>query len=213
MAITTTVIGKKHNATTFKIVATASLDAATIPLSTTITIVTPGNITFTPASFTITRATGSWITDGVTVGSVLVVAGTASNNGSFIVKSVTASNVVIESDTSSAVNKLVTEVVAATFTGSYKSDLLSYGQIIDGNLQVNIARVRYSVSSTGDVTVTRNSVVVLKLFGHDELECPTSEFNTFPIVSTFTGTAGGTLILEVTKVAGFSSINPAQLSY
>lgn len=214
MSITTTIIGKKHNAATIKFTATADTDTATVALSTPITIAATGNVTFVAATHTLTRTTGSWSTDLVEVGSVLIITNTVSNNGTFIVKSFTATDVVIENNTSSARNYLVDETAAAAaFTGSYKSVLLAYGQIISGTPKVNIARCRYSVSSAGSVSVSRNSVVTLKLFGHDEIECPTSENNTHPIVTLFSTTAGGTLIMEVTKVEGFSAVNPSQLPY
>jgi hypothetical protein len=103
---------------------------------------------------------------------------------------------------------------AASDTATIDLDtLISTGQTVDGTPKVNLARARYSVSSSGDVTVTRNSVTVLKLFGHDEIECPTPEQNTHDIVVTFNNSAGGTIILEVAKVGGYSAINPAGLPY
>lgn len=50
-----------------------------------------GNLTFANANpDTITRTSGSWVTDGVTVGDIVTIAGSASNNGSYTVAAVAA---------------------------------------------------------------------------------------------------------------------------
>lgn len=216
MAIVTTVIGKNNAKATIKFVGDASTDTTTFALSTAITIAATGNVTFSAANKTIVRASGSWITDGVVVGAVLTIAGTTSNNGIFIVKSVdSATQITIESNTSVARNFLVDEVDTngVTWTNSYKSDLLAYGQIISGTPTVNIARCRFSTNSTNDISVSRNSIKVLKLFGTGELDTPTPEQNTQSITVLFSGsgTGGGTLMLELNKIAGFSAVNPAGL--
>jgi hypothetical protein len=70
--------------------------------------------------------------------------------------------------------------------------------------KVNITKVWYSVSSSGDVTITRNSVAVAKLFGHDTIDCfSLAEQNTSDVVVTFNTSAGGTIILELAKVSGY----------
>ena len=67
--------------------------------------------------------------------------------------------------------------------------------------KVNITKVWYSVSSSGAVTVDRNSVTVLKLFGHDTIDCfGLAEQNDQSAVVTFSGSAGGTIIIEFSKV-------------
>lgn len=63
-----------------------------------ITISSTGNITFADnggSPDTITRATGSWVTDGVTAGTVLQFVSTANNNKSFTVASVSALTVTL----------------------------------------------------------------------------------------------------------------------
>lgn len=56
-----------------------------------ISLAAPGNLTFADAGpDTITRTSGSWITDGVTAGSVIVITGSTSNDGSYTVASRTA---------------------------------------------------------------------------------------------------------------------------
>lgn len=85
--------------------------AEDLPLSST------GDLTFTantrPTLDTIDRASGSWITDGVTEGDVITIAGSASNDGSYVVRTV-VSAAQIEVDTQ---HVLVTEgPVSATAT-------------------------------------------------------------------------------------------------
>ena len=191
----------------FKVVGTAAADTVTIPLKTILIIGATGDVTFTAATKKIERASGSWLTDGVTVGSVLLVANSVNKNNTYVVKTVTTLAITVENDLSTYV-PIVDEVASATFGGSYKSDFLAYGQIITGTPKVNIPRVRYSVSSGGDVAFVRNSVTVLKLFGHDEIECLSSEENASDITVTFETSAGGTAIIECSKIAGFGSINP-----
>lgn len=90
------------------------------------------------------------------------------------------------------------------------ANLLSVGQTADGATKlVNLARVHYSVSGTGKVTITRNSVPIAVLFGQGDIAIPSSEENSSNITLTFSGSAGGTVILELAKVQGFGAINPA----
>lgn len=216
MAITKTRIHSTVNKTGFKITATAAADTVTLALKTAITITATGALTYSATNGTITRTTGSWITDGVTIGSVLVIATSASNNGTFIVKDVSATIITIESNTSSARNYLVNETdttPTSVFTGSYKSDFLHYGQVMS-TPAVNIAEMSYSCNAAGQITITRNSVVTHNLFGADHaFHAPSNEQNTFDIVITFVTTVGGTLVIEFSKVDGFSAINPKGLPY
>lgn len=65
-----------------------------------ITITATGDLTFTETGNTLERTTGSWVTDGVTTGTVVTVTNSASNNRSFTVASVTATTLTfISSDT------------------------------------------------------------------------------------------------------------------
>lgn len=62
---------------------------------------TTGNLTFNSGTRKITRATGSWVTDGVTVGDIITITGSVSNNKSFTVQSFADTNtsiVVIPTD-------------------------------------------------------------------------------------------------------------------
>lgn len=108
----------------------------------------------------------------------------------------------------SAVVKVVATAAGDTATINITDDLL-FGDQTVSSPKVNVARATYSVSSSGDVTVTRNSVPIFKFFGHDEFPYASSEQNTHNIVVTFNTSAGGTLVLELSKVNGFSAINPA----
>lgn len=66
-----------------------------------------GNLTFNDANpDTIVRASGSWVSDGVSVGDIVIVAGSVSNNGSFTVANVTALTLTLVS-TDSLTNETV----------------------------------------------------------------------------------------------------------
>ena len=215
MAITKTKFHSSVNKTKFKITADAAAATTTLALKTAITIALPGTSTFDAETGTIVRSTGSWITDGVTIGSVLVIAGTVNNNGVFIVRSVTADTVTIESGTSVAKNVLVDEAVAATYANSYKSEFLHYGQVFNtATPKVNIAEMSYTCNAGGKITLTRNAVVTHALFGSlIGFHAPSNEENASDVVVLFDTTAGGTLVLELSKVEGFSSVNPSALPY
>jgi hypothetical protein len=209
MTITAKIVSRKLNQAVIKVVGTAASDTVTIPIKTTLSIAATGNLTFSATNNTIVRSSGSWVTDGVEVGdnnTVVTITGTVSNNGSYIVKAVDATTITVETKFHGFV-PMTDETVAGTAT-AYKSMLLQYGQKIVGNPSVAIPRVRYSVSSSGAVTIVRNSETVLKLFGHDELETLSYDQPTSDIVVTFDTSAGGTLIMELSKLAGFTTVNP-----
>jgi len=95
----------------------------------TITLGATGNLTFTantrPTLDTITRASGSWITDGVTEGDVVTITGAsdAANNGTFVVRSRTATDISVDT-----VHVLVThaaEAATATAFTPFKRDINS----------------------------------------------------------------------------------------
>ena len=90
---------------------------------------TTGNLTFTANSGNvlgrITRTTGSWITDGVGVGTVLTVASSVSNNKDFTVESIVSATVIEVRESVAAEG-----AVAATATGGFGSGTvvaLEYG--------------------------------------------------------------------------------------
>lgn len=199
MAITKTVIQNSPSRTVFKIVGTAASDTTTIVLKSAITTGATGNVTFAAsgATYTITRTTGSWVTDGYVVGSSITLTGTTSNNGKYSAIGVTALVLTVD-------RPVVNEVAAAAVFTSSNSDLSYPGQTFD-TPSANITKVKYSVSSSGNVTVVRNAVTILNLFGHDSLnEFGLAEQNTSNIVVTFSTSAGGTLFLELAKISGWN---------
>jgi hypothetical protein len=109
-----------------------------------------------------------------------------------------------------AVVKIVGTAAADTATIDITSDLVVAGQTASSP-KVGISGLAYSVSSSGDVTVSRNLVPVFKLFGHDTLQYGSNEQATQNIVVTFNTSAGGTLILELSKTSGFSAVNPPEV--
>ena len=216
MAITQTRVHSSVNKVKFKVTATAAADTTTLSIKTPITVSSSGNTVFSAANNTMTRSVGSWTTDLVTVGSVIIVTTTVSNNGTYIVKSVTPTVITIETNTSVARNYLVDETFLNTvYTGSYQSLFLHYGQIFTiASPKVNIAEMSFSCSSTGDITISRTSLVTHKLFGSAvNFHAPSSENSTADLVVLFSTGAGGTMILELSKMEGFSAVNPTGLPY
>jgi len=216
MAITKRRIHSSVNKVKFKVTATAAADTTTLTIKSLVTVSGSGNSTFSAANGTIVRSIGDWESDGVTVGSVLVITTTLSNNGSFIVKTVSPTIVTIESNTSAARNYLVDEVFFnAVYTGSYKSDFLHYGQIFTlASPKVHIAEMSYSCNASGELTITRAGTVTHKLFGNAvNFHAPSPENSTTDIVVAFATGAGGTIILELSKMEGFSAVNPSGLPY
>lgn len=119
----------------------------------------------------------------------------------------------IASAQNKAVFKITATAASDSVTINLAADLIHNGQTVNSP-KVNIARMAYSCSSSGSIDISRNGVVTHKLFGHDsEFQAPSAEQNDQNIVVTFSGTAGGTLILELSKVDGFGAINPPGLPY
>lgn len=58
----------------------------------TVSLGTTGNLTFNSGTRKITRASGSWVTDGVSVGDIITITGSVSNNKSFTVASFADTN-------------------------------------------------------------------------------------------------------------------------
>lgn len=110
-----------------------------------------------------------------------------------------------------AVVKIVGTAASDTATINITTDLLVSGQTASSP-KVGISAVAYSCSSAGDVTVVRNSIPVFKLFGHDSLSYGSNEQSNQNIVVTFNTSAGGTLILELSKTSGFSAVNPPEVA-
>ncbi len=194
---------KTHNRAVVKVVGTTAADTATIALRTNLTITSTGNITFVNSTKTITRASGNWTTDGVLPNSVVVIDGVQ-----YSVKTVGTTSLTVWPKYT-----LTDGTITSGSVTGYKSDLLVGGQVFDSAAKVGITGVAYSVSSSGDVTVVRNSVNIFKFFGHDTLSYGSNEQNDKDIVVTFNTSAGGTLILELSKTDGFGAVNPPEVAY
>lgn len=101
--------------------------------------------------------------------------------------------------------RAVFKVTATAASDTTTISLADMNYTLEGNLmtpaKANITKVWYSVSSSGNVTVVRNAVTVLNLYGHDTIECfGLAEQNNQSAVVTFNTSAGGTIIIEFAKV-------------
>lgn len=109
-----------------------------------------------------------------------------------------------------AVVKIVGTSTSDSATINIATDLL-FGAQTANSPKVGISALAYSCSSSGDVTVVRNGVTIFKLFGHDTLSYGSNEQSDQNIVVTFNTSAGGTIILELSKTSGFSAVNPPEV--
>jgi hypothetical protein len=73
--------------------------------------------------------------------------------------------------------------------------------------RLNITQLAWSCDATGVITIVRNNLLVYKLFGSGMMPYGSTEFHDYPLVVTFTGTAGGTLVLELSKADGYSPVS------
>lgn len=105
-----------------------------------------------------------------------------------------------------ATAKIVGTNIADTSTIAL-SALTVTGQTASSPL-VGITSVSYSLSATGNATISRNGIVIFNLFGDGTLSFGSHEQQGQNIVVTFGSSAGGTIIIELSKSAGFSAINP-----
>lgn len=211
MAATKTIISNSPSRTVVKITGTTAADTATIKLKGNATP-TSATLTFSATNRTITRAAGDWTSDfGAPIGTnvVITITGGSTLNLKTVAGVITSATVITVTQWYTLTTETSVVVSNVQWSG-YWSDLATAGQQITAAPQANITKVWYSVSSAGDVTVTRNSVAVLKLFGHDTLDCfGLAENNGFDTVVTFNTSAGGTVILEFTKIDGFY-LTPSQ---
>lgn len=144
----------------------AIADRLPLPVTSSVRRITPAgaSLTFAAAGFTITRGAGSWITDGHSVGDVVYITGTASNNGT--IGKITALSATVMTFASGIVNEGPTLVAvitsrnsltfaAAGFTitrnaGSWLAEGFAVGQsvTIAGTVSNNATRVVTAVSAT-----------------------------------------------------------------
>jgi len=122
-----------------------------------VAITTPGNLTFAATGKTITRSAGSWITDGVTAGTVIVVTGTSSNNKSFTVLTRDSATQITCVSTDTLVNE---GPVSATYTAydAFKRSIggvnYSFDWKVSGNntLLSNIYQfIQHQLRQTSDI--------------------------------------------------------------
>lgn len=119
----------------------------------------------------------------------------------------------IQSAHNRATFKITATAALDTVTIDLATDLIHNGQTV-GTPKVNIANIAYSCASSDSITIVRNGVTTHKVFGHDsEFHAPSTEQNGSNIVVTFNGSGqgsehGGTIVIELSKVDGFGSIDP-----
>jgi len=122
-----------------------------------ITIGATGNLTFTDANpDTIERASGSWVTDGVSIGSVITVSGTeTSNDKSFTVAGVTADTLtLVPSDTVVAYTGAATVTAFDAFKRDIGGIIYSYRWRLLGNggtLQQTYQFVQHQLRQVDDI--------------------------------------------------------------
>lgn len=210
MTATKTIISNSIPKTRIKFTATAGADTITINLKKAVTIAATGNISFVAGdngTGKIIRASGSWATDftATTGNKFVTLSGSVSNNSTFSVMSVATTTGA--NDTIVVMEKVLAEVPVAATATSYESDVALLGQTI-GTPSVNISGFQYTMGNS--CTVVRNAVTIANLFGSwwgmsDQgrgfgfAEQPTQD-----VVLTAV-TSGGTVIIELSKVAGFNA--------
>jgi hypothetical protein len=213
MAITKTMISNSPNKVRFKITSTVAAESIAIVIK-DVAVPTALTATFNAANRTITRSAGSWVAD-FTVSSrvpplgsnvfITFTGGTVNNVNRTYAAKLTSTLVLTVDPNYTVIEENAIAVSNVQWSG-YWSDVAQIGQAISTTPEVNITKVKYSTTAVGDIRVERNSVVILKLFGSDSIEenAGLAEQNSFPVVVTFTTTAGGTVFIELAKVAGFS---------
>jgi hypothetical protein len=125
--------------------------------SESITLGSTGNITFANAGpDTITRASGSWISDGVTAGDIITITGSVSNDGSYTVASRTATiATLVATDELTAEGPLAVTTTASTpFKRSIGGVTYGYNWRLlgnDGSLSDCYEFIQYSLRQTTDI--------------------------------------------------------------
>jgi len=105
-----------------------------------------------------------------------------------------------------AIIRIIGTAASDTSTITLNSDLVGSGDALTagGTPTANISMMKYTTLNS--ISVVRNSVATATCFGDGFIDQPEFTFadnNTSDIVVTF-NTSGGMLLLDVTKVAGFS---------
>lgn len=210
MAITKTLIANSSTRSVIKVASTAAADSIRLVIRAAATPVSIAAVTFVAATKTITRGAGSWISDftsGSDVPSVgdkvaITFTGGSALNLKTVVAVITSATVLTVLNPCTIVNEGPVAISDVQWAGIWSD--LGYVNEVAGAMfptKANITRMKYSVSSAGTLDIERNSVVVARLFGHDDLDgFGLAENNTYPLVVTFNSGAGGTLIVELAKL-------------
>lgn len=122
-----------------------------------ITLASTGNLSFANANpDTITRASGSWITDGVASGDIITITGSVSNNGSYTVASRSATVITLTATDSLTAEGAVAAI--ATVFRPFKRDIggVTYGynwRLFGNNAELSSCYefVQYSLRQTSDI--------------------------------------------------------------
>lgn len=117
-----------------------------------------------------------------------------------------ATKTVLRVTNNRAMVRIVATAGADTATITLNSDLVGSGDALTagGTPTANISLIK--TSSLNSITVARNGVSVATLYGSDVIDQPEfvlNDQNTSDIVVTF-NTGGGMILLDITKVAGYS---------
>ena len=188
-------------------------------------------ITVNETAKTFTRASGSWITDGVVVGDRITFSGFAEtgppdetpNNGTFVVTEVTSATVLTFGDATVLVDTAAARTVNATTpsdylkVGSTKRKIAieaHYSDADDGNgeyqrfVDLEVASIAFSVGAQGDVNMN------LSLVGGTELDLGANIADEIA-GATYTETAldffdsfSGFLNMDASSVATITSMTP-----
>ena len=107
--------------------------------------------------------------------------------------------------------RTVVKVASATAVGADTATIALADIVMGGQTasspKANITKIWYSVPAAGYVTLTRNSVIVATLYGQGEIDgFGFAENNTNDVDVAFS--AGGTVMVELAKLTGYSSMLP-----
>jgi len=210
MAITKTLIANSSTRAVLKVSATAAADTTRLVVRAVATPASIASVTFVAATKTITRTLGSWISD-FTAGSDVPVVGSLVSitftggttlNVKTVVAVITSATILTVVNPCTIVNEGPVAISNVQWSGVWSD--IGYVNEVAGSAfptKANITKLKYSCSSTGTLEIARNSVVVTRLFGCGDLDgFGLAENNTFSLVVTFATGAGGTLIVELSKL-------------
>ena len=117
-----------------------------------------------------------------------------------------ATKTVLRVNNNRAIIRIVGTTASDTSTITLNSDLVGTGDALTsgGTPTANIAMIKTSTANS--ITVARNGTTVAAQYGSDQLDTPEfvlADQNTSDIVVTF-NSGGGMILLDITKVAGYS---------